>query len=607
MKAKFKKLTLLAYHRQQQHITEMLQNLGVLHIEFNIDYRNEDIETLEKEINRLNKTIENIEAHDASTAEIDSSDKQLDHVIDKVLGLKHRLEAIVIERDALLKDKLRRIPWDDLDLSKVERLRAKGVNIRFCVAGRKEYDKYDFGELVQERAHTSANLVYFAVFSNTQISLPFESVQIPQQTLSELIKTEEQLSVEHENIQQEIASFSRYLTAMKERLKQLEDKLTFLKAEGSFTGYQNGRILSLEGWYPTEVEQGLIAALKSEELSYEIESPKRHDDVPIKLKNKGYSKLFEPITKIFELPNYYEWDPTPLIAVFYPIMFAYCLGDAGYGVIVLLAALTGWFSFLKKTRNLAVLGVVLGLMTTVMGLVKSGSVFGIPTNSGDWEVFQMLGKYVLIPDDQNFIFNAFNVALMIGVVQIFLGIFVSIYNKLRYEHFTQAVWQFGKLFIITGLIWIFLADMQEIKALQVFGILRKLLLIGGVILVMLFHDMEQPIAARAASGFLPLFFIFTGILGDVLSYVRLFALGVASAVLGLVVNQIGLQIMENSWWGILIGIVFLVFGHTLNLCIAVLGSFVHPLRLTFVEFYNNAQFKGGGKAYEPFKKQHIES
>jgi V/A-type H+-transporting ATPase subunit I len=218
----------------------------------------------------------------------------------------------------------------------------------------------------------------------------------------------------------------------------------------------------------------------------------------------------------------------------------------------------------------------------------------------------MLGKYVLIPDDRNFIFNAFNVALMIGVVQIFLGIFVSIYNKLRYEHFTRAIWQFGKLFIVTGVIWIFLADMQGIEALQHFGILRNLLLIGGVLMVMFFHDMEKSIPARAASGFLPLFFIFTGILGDVLSYVRLFALGVASSVLGLVVNQIGMQIMENSWWGIVIGIVFLLFGHTLNFCIAVLGSFVHPLRLTFVEFYNNAQFKGGGRAYKPFKKQHIE-
>ena len=108
--------------------------------------------------------------------------------------------------------------------------------------------------------------------------------------------------------------------------------------------------------------------------------------------------------------------------------------------------------------------------------------------------------------------------------------------------------------------------------------------------------------SRTASGVLPLFFILTGILGDVLSYVRLFALGVASSVLGLVVNQIGTTIMGDTWWGILLAIVFLLVGHGLNFALATLGAFVHPLRLTFVEFYNNANFEGGGVPYKPLRK-----
>ena len=607
MKASFKKLTLLVFHRKRQQVIEKLQDLGVLHIDYEKDLQSEDIASLEQDKNKVNKVIEIIEEHKNDDIEKNNkANSSVNDVMENVLKLKHRMEANLVEKESLLKEKLQRIPWDDLDISKMERLKDQGLNVNFCVAHKKEFDAFDFGSLIREVVHERSNQVYFVIISKTQTKFPFETVTVPERTLSALIKAEEQLITEHEQIQDDIAHFSQYLPELKKHLKFIDNKLTLLKAQAGYTEHKKGKILSLEGWFPTEIESDLISFLNNERLSFSIDDPQPDDDVPVKLKNKSYSKLFEPITRIFELPNYYEWDPTPLIAVFYPIMFAYCLGDAGYGVIFFLAALTGYFSFFKQSRNLALLGMVLGLTTTIMGLIKSGSIFGIPTNSDQWAVFQMLGDYVLIPDNRNFMFNAFNVALIIGVVQIFLGIFVSIYNKLRYDHYTKAISQVGKLFIVTGLIWMFLADMQEVESLRILGISRQVMLIVGVLLVLFFHDMNQAILARAASGFLPLFFIFTGILGDVLSYVRLFALGVASSVLGLVVNQIGMQIMGNEWWGIIIGIVFLIFGHTLNFCIAVLGSFVHPLRLTFVEFYNNAQFKGGGKIYKPLKKQNTE-
>ena len=607
MKASFKKLTLLVFHRQKLQITEMLQKIGVLHVEINKDFRSDNADTLERSRSKLLKAVEIIETYEGNkTINISKAEESVNLIVKNVLNLKYRIEANILQREKLLKDKLQRIPWDDFDLSKIQRLTARGLNIKLCIAPKKEYETFDFGPLIHHAVQITSNQVYFAVIGQADIPIPFESVKVPEITLSELLEAEERLQKENENIQQEIATYASCLPKLKAELIHLENELAFIMAQGSYQEHNKGVILSLSGWFPEARENDLITYLKNEKLTYAIEKPKPENDVPVKLKNNRYSKLFEPITKIFELPNYYEWDPTPLIAVFYPIMFAYCLGDAGYGLIFLVASLIGWFSFFKNTRSIALLGMILGLMTTVMGLVKSGSVFGIPTNSQQWELFQMLGKYVMISDDRDFTFNAFNVALMIGVVQIFLGIFISIYNKFRYEHWTNAISQIGKLFIVFGLIWIFLADMQGIVTLQQFGILRQILLVGGIILVLFFHDMDQALPARAASGLLPLFFIFTGVLGDILSYVRLFALGVASSVLGLVVNQIGMQIMENSWWGVIIGVVFLLFGHTLNFCIAVLGSFVHPLRLTFVEFYNNAQFKGGGKEYRPFRKQPIE-
>ncbi|WP_238542098.1 V-type ATP synthase subunit I [Cecembia lonarensis] len=585
----------------------MLQKIGVLHIEINKDFRSETVDALERNKGKILKAVEIIETYAGSRTGIPTiTEAPVQETVDQVLNLRYRIEANILQKENLLKEKLQRIPWDDLDLSKIQRLTQRGLQVKLCIASKKEYEAFDFGTLIHQAVQTTANQVYFAVIGQADIPIPFESVKVPERTLTELLEAEESLQNENENIQEELAAYAGHLPKLKAEIINIENELAFALAQGSYQAHHQGVIMSLSGWFPEAMENDLITYLKTEKLTYAIERPRPGDDVPVKLQNSKYSKLFEPITKVFELPNYYEWDPTPLIAVFYPIMFAYCLGDAGYGLIFFLVSLLGWFSFLKNTRSLAFLGMILGLVTTVMGLIKSGSVFGIPTNSQDWELFQGLGKYVLIPDDRDFIFNAFNVALMIGVVQIFMGIFVSIYNKFTYEHWIKAISQIGKLFIVSGVIWIFLADMQEMAALQQFGYLRQILLVSGVVMVLFFHDMEQAMPVRAASGILPLFFIFTGILGDILSYVRLFALGVASSVLGLVVNQIGMQIMENSWWGAIIGVIFLLFGHTLNFCIAVLGSFVHPLRLTFVEFYNNAQFKGGGKEYRPFRKQPIE-
>ena len=144
--------------------------------------------------------------------------------------------------------------------------------------------------------------------------------------------------------------------------------------------------------------------------------------------------------------------------------------------------------------------------------------------------------------------------------------------------------------------------MQNVALFKPYVLVAQVMLFSGIGLVLVSHDLKLSLFKRVGGGLLPLFFIFTGLLGDALSYVRLFALGVASSVLGLVVNQIGMQIMDSGWWGWILGIVFLLFGHSLNLALAILGAFVHPLRLTFVEFYNNAQFEGGGIEYKPFKK-----
>jgi V/A-type H+-transporting ATPase subunit I len=486
-------------------------------------------------------------------------------------------------------------------------LASEGCHYFFYNIGRKEFRRLELQDYIYAIVNEIEGKIYIVFLGrdlDDDLATHFDRVDLGQQTLTELKEEISEKDEEIRGLNERIASYGVCLDSLKLEMAAVKDRLELQKAVNGQEQYADNKLSVLEGWYPRRKEKELLNALSGKGLTYFKSNPTRHDDVPVLLRNDKYSRLFEPITRIFQLPNYYELDLTPIIAVFYPIFFAYCLGDAGYGIVVMLLAVLGWFTFLKNARQMVVLVFLLGAMTAVMGIIKSGSVFGIPlTVDSDVPLFRFLSGFILIPDDQDYVFNAFNVALMFGVLQILIGVIASIINKTIYYSFKEAIPQIGKLFIVVGVLVLFLSRMQSVEALKPFDAAAEILLYAGIGLVLLFNDMTKPVLKRIGGGVLPLFFIFTGILGDILSYVRLFALGVASSVLGLVVNRIGMQIMDESWWSILLGVVFLIFGHSLNLALAALGAFVHPLRLTFVEFYNNAGFSGGGKAYEPLKKE----
>ncbi|MEQ9582732.1 MAG: V-type ATPase 116kDa subunit family protein, partial [Arenibacter sp.] len=379
-----------------------------------------------------------------------------------------------------------------------------------------------------------------------------------------------------------------------------------LNASNSMNEAGEGRIKYITAWFPLEMESKIQKELETLDLAYEIEDPGEQDDVPVVLKNNTYNKIFENITTVYQLPNYHELDLTPFIGVFYPIFFAYCLGDAGYGIVLSLLAVWAYLGPLKKMKTVALLGLVLGIATTFVGIIKSGTVFGLSiAETKNIPLFDSLSKYIFITDNQDFIFNAFNVSLMIGLVQILVGVVLSFYRKLKYQSFSMAIPMVAKFLIISSSVALFLGASQEMELLMPFVGLSKVALLLGIVILLFTHDFSIPVVSRVMKGLLEVFFVFTGILGDSLSYIRLFALGVSSSILGLVVNQIGAPLLESGILGIIGGIVFLILGHELNFAIAFLGALIHPLRLTFVEFYGNAQFEGGGKEFKPFKKNQL--
>jgi len=604
MKSKFKKLIILTHRSVKSRIIRELRDIGIIHLERKNLEESSHIEEVISRKNTLRGIIKTLEQTKIDNSEKSNEKCNLQDVINSIQSLQKEIESLSQKIEGDEKELHKLSKWGDFNHKNLQPLLEQGLNIFLAFTTKKNFKELDLSEYYFKEINEDDQNVYLAFFSkNDKLDLPIEYFKLTGKspaTLKEKIKNErEELS----QLEKSLASYSQFLPELQEAFAEIHDEVEILEADYSFSDHAEGKLLSLSGWYPIDKEEKLSEFLNVKGIAHYIRKPAVDEDVPVHLKNPKYTKLFEPITNIFELPNYFETDLTPFIAVFYPILFAYCLGDAGYGFVLTLMMIVGLFTFFKEQKRVAILGIILGTVTTVMGFVKSGSLFGIMLVSDHQQPWvRFLSQWVFIPDDSEFIFNAFNVALMIGVIQILTGIVVSIYTRAKYEGKLYALNPLGKLCIVLSLLWIFMADMQNSEWFQSDSIYRYGLLFTGLILVMLFHELSEPIVKRIATSVMPLFFIFTGLLGDILSYVRLFALGLASSVLGLVVNQIGQQIMDGGIIALVGGILFLIFGHSLNFGIAALGSFVHPLRLTFVEFYGNASFKGKGKPYKPYQK-----
>ncbi len=385
---------------------------------------------------------------------------------------------------------------------------------------------------------------------------------------------------------------SEKITVLKNYRQELLQSINFENVIQNTLASVEDKVMILEGWVPQSEKQKIDDLSNKNNFLFYSRRATPQDNIPVMLTNNRFSKLFEPIGQMFSLPNYHELDLTVFFAPFFMMFFGFCLGDAGYGILFILGA--GLYKLKADKKIVPYLSLIqyLGFATLIFGTV-SGTFFGI--NLIETEI-QWLGQFkniFLNPD------KMFNLALILGAVQIIFGLFIKAANQTKQYGFSYALSTIGWLILIIGAaIYTVLEKTNIINESKI--ILYVILFIGGFF-ILFFSDPGINIFARIGKGVWDIYSTVTGIFGDLLSYIRLFALGLSSAILGFVINDIALQILGSSKiLGPIFFVVFLLIGHTLNILISSLGSFVHPMRLTFVEFYKNAGFKGGGIKYKPF-------
>ena len=279
------------------------------------------------------------------------------------------------------------------------------------------------------------------------------------------------------------------------------------------------------------------------------------------------------------------------------IFFGLSLGDIGYGTLLFLGA-TAARTFGKEKishtmRGMLALVQILGISTMVCGLL-TGGFFGFSIYETNIPFFQNLKDQVFFDNEQMFILS-----LILGVVQIMFAMFLKIVNRVKQFGWTQALSTIGWFVLLLSVIVAYL-----FPAFMPMGGTLHLVVLGlSAVLIFFFNSPGKNPFMNFGLGLWDTYNMATGLLGDVLSYVRLFALGLSGGILASVFNSLALGLKpDNLIGGSIVFLLIFLFGHSINMFMNVLGAFVHPLRLTFVEFYKNAEFEGGGKKYNPFRK-----
>lgn len=484
-------------------------------------------------------------------------------------------------------DRIRQVePWGDFELPPIDDL--AGYRLWFYVVPHYQLRRIETDHPWQI-VHRDSRHSYVVVISRempSPASIPVPRSRLGKRSLSELRRTLSEAETEMEDIRAERWALTRFITLMIRNLARAEDSAALTQA--SKGALDTDEIFAVSGWVPEERLELVLSFAELRGLACTVEDPGPEDEPPVLLDNPASLEPGEDLVTFYQIPGYGDWDPSPVIYVSFALFFGMIVSDAAYGAIIGLMTAFFWkrmarTASLRRTRKLLAFIAV----ACVSYGVLVGSYFGsAPAPDSLLSRFHVLD----IHDFESMM------RLSIGVGVVHLAIANAAAAWERRNRWT-ALAPVGWIFAISGGFAAFLG--METPGLTLGGI--------GLALVLLFSS-ERPIAKATdvvrwfLDGLLSLTNV-TQAFGDILSYLRLFALGLASGSLAVTFNELGADIMgAGRGTALLLGLLVLTLGHGLNFILAIVSGVVHGLRLNVIELYNWSVF-GEGKPFEAFEKR----
>ena len=485
--------------------------------------------------------------------------------------------------------------WGDYDIDILKELADAGAEIHFHVLSNKAFkpewkEEYPLAVIKRQKSR-----IWFLVAGEDH--LPGE-VHAPNTNVEELKKQLKDKKKHYKVVLSRLLGAQQRIEELEQIKEQHLSELDLYLASATAVPAAEDTIVTLVGYAPSSEEEVVTKALDATDILYLKEEAVVEDNPPISFNNNWFVRQFEALTDMYGRPAYNGFDPTPFISVFFLLFFALCMGDAGYGLILIAVGL-----LLKKVpsfKDMAPLVTLLGIGTVIVGFFLH-TFFSIDIST--WKIFEPV-KFLFLPDEIAGYAGGMVLAIVVGIIHICLALVVKAIQAVKVNGFAASLGTLGWTLLIVGGV---IVGGLSLAGVMDSNVTKWVVIVLGVVSalgIFVFNDPSRNKLANVGVGLWDTYNTATGLLGDVLSYLRLYALGLAVSMLGMAFNDMGLMVLgDGSNYVLWIPFILLVvIGHTLNIAMCALGAFVHPLRLNFLEFFKNSGYEAAGRNYNPLKK-----
>lgn len=607
MITKMKKLTFLVYHKDYEAFLKELQQAGVLHVQPTQEGTvapSSELEEKMRKVAHLDEVLAELEPMAGGAVAPQGSAKGAEAYLQQVDEWNREVRTATQNVQRMERDEEALALWGDFDPVAVADLKRIGYVMNFFVCDANRFNPEWEARYNAVTIREQNKRCYFVTVTpvGETPAVEAEAVTLPEMRLSALTQHIREERTRIRQTEQKLALLAQaHVADLQALAAQWRASVEFDRVVLETGHAAEDKVRVLQGWIPVDKEAEVKALLAREQVYYEVRDAVRGDKVPILLRNNAFTRMYEVLTEMYGMPDYEEFDPTPLIAPFFTLFFGLCLGDGGYGVILVLLGLFLKHKMDKSMKGMMNLVITLGVATTVIGTVM-GTFMGV--SLFELELPESIKQFMIAGKVGDTTYDkAMLLALLIGVFHVCFAMGVKAVTATVRFGFKESLSAWGWLLLLVG--FVCTGGLSFFKCISEDTTYWSFIIIGGVsaIGIYLLNDIHRNPLINIGAGLWDTYNMATGLMSDVLSYIRLYALGLAGGLLGGVFNMLAFSLRDAvgipglDW--ICCGLL-LVVGHTLNIALSCLSAFVHPLRLTFLEYFKNSDYQGTGEAYKPF-------